>query len=278
LNRDLSSITKNDVDKWFAEMVATGKVSSTRNAYKLLSSTFNEAISKGDLLGTNPCTIKNISKASTGIVRYQPTLEQVRSVAAVIEPIYSFQTIFMGLSGVRISEAAGLQRRDFRLAKGKSGEYYEVSVTRQVTYFARSFHVTPPKSAAGVRTVSLPPQFTEEVGDHLQTVGKSPESLVFPDPNGQYLRQDIFGRRLKKAVKTVGLEGMNFTPHSLRHAGATAVSQSGASLKEVQTYLGDSSTAAALRYMDGVSRQAELAERIFVPVAPKTEIGTAQTE
>ena len=259
---DIRNITKVQVDDWYTQESAGGKITSTRNAYKLLKAMMAELVSNGDR-ADNPCQKKGMTKASSGVKRYKPTMKQVRKVSSLIDPQYRFMTDLMGFGGLRFSEAAGLQRRDFIQVNDAKGDYYTVTIDEQIQYFDKTFHVGPPKSDAGVRTVRLAVKMTPEVDAHLATVPKKPKALVFHDGKGGPLRNDIYAKRLKKAVAAAGLDGLNFTPHSLRHAGATAISQKG-SVAEVQAYLGDSSPAAALRYMDGTARQAELANTIFV--------------
>jgi integrase len=260
---DVTLITKQQVDDWYASESATGKITSTRNAYKLLKAMMADLVTNGHRLD-NPCQKKGMTKAATGIKKYTPSMTQVRQVSKLIaRPDFRFMTDLMGFAGLRFAEAAGLQKRDFRKASSKNGDYYEVRIDKQVQYFARAFHWGPPKSDEGNRTIVLPTKMTAEVDAHLATLPKAGKSLVFHDGNGQPLRNDIYARYLKAAIGQVGLDGLHFTPHSLRHGGATAISQNG-SVAEVQKFLGDSSPTAAIGYMDGGARQAQLMNEIFV--------------
>ena len=262
---DIRTITKAQVEEWYALESAGGKITSTRNAYKLLKSMMAELISSGDRVD-DPCQKKGMTKASSGIKRFKPSMTQVRQVSALIDPDFKFLTDLLGFGGLRFAEAAGLQRRDFIKVHDTKGDYYTVTIDEQIQYFNNAFHVGPPKSDAGVRTVRLAVKMTSEVEAHLAKVAKTPKSLVFHDGNWGPLRNDVYAKRLKKAIALAGLDGLNFTPHSLRHAGANAVSQKG-STAEVQAFLGDSSPVAALQYMDGNARQAELANEIFIDAA-----------
>jgi integrase len=275
---DIRSISKSQVEDWYTLETINGKITSTRNAYKLLKAMMAELVANGDRTD-NPCQKKGMTKASTGVKRYKPTMDQVRDVSSKIDSEYRFMTDFMAFGGLRFGEAAGLKRRDFVKVTTPKGAKYQVTINGQIQYFDKSFHAGPPKSDAGNRTVQLPVKMTNEVDAHLAKVPKKPQSLVFHDGKGGPLRNDVYAKRLKKAVAAAGLDGLNFTPHSLRHAGATAVSQKG-SIAEVQAFLGDSSPAAALRYMDGNARLGQIADMIFVeavepPVEDETDTQTA---
>lgn len=260
---DITLITKQQVDDWYAAESASGKITSSRNAYKLLKAMMGELVTNGDRTD-NPCQKKGMTKASTGIKKYTPSMVQVRAVSALItDESYRFMTDLLAFAGLRYSEAAGLQRRDFRKVTSKEGDFYEVVIDKQVQYFAKAFHWGPPKSEEGNRTVVLATKMTQEVDAHLATIPKASKSLVFHDGSGGPLRNDIYARRLKAALRQVGLDDIHFTPHSLRHGGATAISQNG-SVKEVQQFLGDSSANAALGYVDGAARQSQLVNKIFV--------------
>ncbi|MGJ6966166.1 tyrosine-type recombinase/integrase [Streptosporangium sp. G11] len=69
---------------------------------------------------------------------------------------------------------------------------------------------------------------------------------VFTGPNGGPLKHSGFRRTWDRTRKTVGLPGLHF--HDLRHIGNTLAASAGASLKELMSRMGHSSTQAALIY------------------------------
>ncbi len=128
----------------------------------------------------------------------------------------------------------------------------------------------PPKSASGIRWVSVPPFLLPDVIEHLeQFTGAAEDQLVFAGPKGAQLRRSNFTRQWRKALEAAGMTGIHV--HDLRHAGNTLAGEAGASLRELMDRMGHSTTRAALIYQhrtslrdkmiaDEISRRAE-AER-----------------
>ena len=128
----------------------------------------------------------------------------------------------------------------------------------------------PPKSASGIRWVSVPPFLLPDVIEHLeQFTGAAEDKLVFAGPKGAQLRRSNFTRQWRKALEAAGMTGIHV--HDLRHAGNTLAGEAGASLRELMDRMGHSTTRAALIYQhrtslrdkmiaDEISRRAE-AER-----------------
>lgn len=77
-NRTLDSITKPEIDEWFATHLATGKKTTTSKAYKLLSAVMTRAVLDG-LITKNPCAIRGAQQATTGKKVSCPTPGEVDS-------------------------------------------------------------------------------------------------------------------------------------------------------------------------------------------------------
>jgi integrase len=86
--------------------------------------------------------------------------------------------------------------------------------------------------------------FAERLGEHAEP---GPEGLVFPAPEGGYLRRSNFRRRWwLRATRAVGVEGLRF--HDLRHSAATLALAAGANTRELMERMGRTSPQVALRY------------------------------
>jgi integrase len=106
----------------------------------------------------------------------------------------------------------------------------------------------PPKTEAGRRTVTLPAVAGVALAEHLASfAAPGPEGLVFPAPEGGYLRRSNFRRRWwVPAMRAAGVEGLRF--HDLRHSAATLALAAGANTRELMERMGHTSPAVALRY------------------------------
>ena len=123
-----------------------------------------------------------------------------------------------------------------------------ITVAEQLLEVRGRLAFGPPKTGAGLRTVTLPAVAAEALAEHLSRyaeVGRN--GLVFPVERGGPIRRSNFTRRVWiPATRAAGVEGLRF--HDLRHTAATLAVAAGASTRELMVRMGHSSSAAALRY------------------------------
>jgi integrase len=158
---------------------------------------------------------------------------------------------------LRWGELAALRRRHIDLSAGL------VRIEVAVVELTNGALVTgPPKSASGVRWVSIPSFLLPDVAEHLeQFTGTADDQLVFTGPKGAQLRRSNFTRQWRKALEAAGLTGVHF--HDLRHTGNTLAGEAGASLCELMDRMGHSTTRAALIYQHRTSlRDKMIADKI----------------
>ena len=86
------------------------------------------------------------------------------------------------------------------------------------------------------------------LAEHLAEFAEpGPDGLVFPAPEGGYLRRSNFRRRgWLAATRAAGVDGLRF--HDLRHSAATLALAAGANTRELMERMGHTSPAVALRY------------------------------
>src|SRR3546814_7103546 len=70
-----------------------------------------------------------------------------------------------------------------------------IPVTEQVQYTDGRYVASPPKSAAGRRSVALPRMVADELELHLRAEADA-DALVFPAPHGGYLHLENFRKRV----------------------------------------------------------------------------------
>lgn len=99
-----------------------------------------------------------------------------------------------------------------------------------------------PKSAAGRRTLTVPPALAEVLGADLARRGVTAadaDQFLFSTVSGGPLDYSNWRRRVwLPAVKAAGLDGLRF--HDLRRANATAMVLDGVDVKTAQARLGHS--------------------------------------
>lgn len=159
--------------------------------------------------------------------------------------------LLAAFTSLRYGELAALRRSDFDSRHG--------TLTVHATLVERQdggLTFGPPKTQAGLRTVTIPTAIRRDVRAHLRDfVADDPDALMFTGAKGAVLRRSNFQRTTNwtAAVAEIGLPGFHF--HDLRHTGNTLASRTGASLKDLMARMGHSSTRAALIYQHTAMEQ-----------------------
>jgi len=255
----LAVLTPSLVRTWYSDQLATGKKTQTSRAYGLLNSILATAVQDG-LMTVNPCMIRGGQAATSGRKVEPPTTVELQKILETIAPKYRAAVLIAAWAGCRYGELTELRRRDIRVL---GPEALVVDVTRAVTHTKGvGFLVGKTKSEAGVRSIVLPPHINADILAHLsEHVAESSDALLFPNASGEgHLAQSSFAKHWYPAREAAGRTDLAF--HALRHFGATKFAQTGATLKEIQSRLGHSTVAAAMKYQHTAGRDGELAKRM----------------
>ncbi|HEV2121928.1 MAG TPA: site-specific integrase, partial [Chloroflexota bacterium] len=271
--RPIGSITVLDVQTWLADRQANTSLcaNSVAKAYKVLRMVMETAVEAGLILRT-PCRVKGAATERLPEMR-AATPEQVAEITSNVEPRWQALILMAAYSGLRWGERAGLRQKHLDPLHKK------VRVVEQLLEVNGRLIFSAPKTAAGVRTVALPPFLVEVMVDHVARYGQpGADGLVFVMPEGTPLRRENFRRRVwYPAVRAAGMEGFRF--HDLRHTNATLAAASGAPLPALMARLGHASAAAAIRYQHRIEGQdEEVAEYLeafggLVPTAKQHLLG-----
>jgi integrase len=138
-------------------------------------------------------------------------------------------------SGMRWGELVSLRRGRVDLVRGK------VRVTEQLTQLEdRSWIRQPPKTTAGVRSITTSAFTTDVLREHIERFAQpGPDGLVFPNSAGNPLssssfRSHHFGRALHEAALSCRF-------HDLRHTSVSLAIASGTHPKAIQARMGHAS-------------------------------------
>ncbi|GAA4152323.1 hypothetical protein GCM10022416_50450 [Actinomadura keratinilytica] len=107
----------------------------------------------------------------------------------------------------------------------------------------------PPKSRAGLRTVSIPAAIIPHLVAHLNKyVRPGDNALIFTGAKGGPMRRSGFNKitRWKLVAESLGVPNLHF--HDLRHTGNTLAADMGVSTKNLMARMGHDNERAALRY------------------------------
>jgi len=236
--RRLDQITTLQVKQWVARLVTDDGLAATSatRMLRILSAMLQVAAEDHGYLAANPARGVRPPRARTPERRFL-TVAELHRVADSIDPRYRSLVLFAGYSGLRFAELTGLRVRDVNPQQGW------VRVEHTLTEVAGRLHEGGPKSAAGRRSVSLPPTIMAAIASDL--AGKGPDDLVFRSPEGGPLRRTLFAARYwRPALQRAGLPPAGL--HTLRHTAVSIWLEAGASLREAQARAGHSSGALTL--------------------------------
>lgn len=258
----LDGITVSQVRAWFA---AYGDRTPTAraHAYQVLSAIM-KAAEDDELITRSPCRIKAGGRTK---VKREPevlTRAELFALADAMPEHHKALTLICGTCALRFGEAVALRRRDIDL------ETRQIHVRRTATRAGGVKSAGPPKTDAGVRSVTMPRSIMPAVRAHLaalEVTGR--DALVFPGRDGELLAPSaLYGRTARTETRTskgggrqtyekaaygffaarevIGRPTMHW--HDLRRTALTLAAQAGATAKELQNRAGHTTNDMAMLY------------------------------
>ncbi len=247
----LRQIDRNTIQAWINQLTQSYAPSTIRVAYAHLTSILSQAVLDGLLVVTPAKGIKLPAKVKERVVPL--TDEQVANLAEWVSQEYFPMVVFQAATGVRPSEMTGL-------TWDRVGES-SVLIDRQLVAIRDGLPVFgPPKSAAGVREISIGPSVTNLLNSLDRGDGGPPGVRHFDDPLNSLDRGDsglVFRTRTGAPVSRTNLSGVWRNAraagvvtgagwHQLRHYHASRLIASGLSVVAVSARLGHASTSETL--------------------------------
>ena len=250
-------VAKLDAESSRSSSATTRDGSATvARAYRLLSAIYSTAV--GDsVVANSPCRIKGGGKHKA-TERPILSVQEVESLADAVPTRYRALVLLLGWTGLRVGEAAALARTDLEL----DGERPAVRVSRRAYKVNSVVEYDNPKSAAGVRTIALPPHVVPELRAHIDHFVARDDlaALVFTSENGASIL-GAYSRPMRKAFDSIARNDVRV--HDLRHTGQVLAAEAGASMAELMRRMGHSTTDAAQVYMHATEDHGRaIAERL----------------
>ena len=259
----LTAITPMIVRNWHAAL-APNTPTYRAHAYGLLRTIMGTALGE-QLIMINPCVIRGGSTSKTVHKSRPATLEELAILVEHMPDRLRLAVLIASWCGLRYGEIFELRRGDIDL-----GERV-IRVRRAVARVAgESPIIGPPKSAAGVRDVSIPPHLLPEFKRHLADhVAVGARALLFPAArgSGRQMAPATLYRHFSRARQAAARPDLRW--HDLRHTGATLAAATGATLSELMTRLGHSTVRAAMTYQHAAAdRDRVIAEALSAMAEP----------
>jgi integrase len=271
-NVKLGDLSTAMIREWRSALLEAGVSQSVAaKAYRLLRAILNTAVQEDEIITRNPCRVRGADRENPA-ERPVLTVRQVFQLAdAMRYRRHRVLILVAAFATLRWGEVTALRRCDV----APDGSWVRVNFAH-TEVVGRGIVVGPPKSRAGVRTVSVPTAIRGEIVKHLMTyVDSRPEALVFTGPKGGALRRAHFNNltRWVETVRALGVPGLHF--HDLRHTGNHFAAQTGASTKDLMARMGHDDMRAALIYQRATSeadrRIADRMSALVDGIAPRED-------
>lgn len=259
----IEAVTEKRVAQWIRSLEKAGASAKTiRNKHGLLSSVLESAVRDRSIdLHENPCKITHLRKDDVKTEMVFLTHEEFATLLDYIPAHYKpFVTALAGM-GLRFGEATALQVGDY------DPNARTIRVVRAWKKADRGWVVGPPKTRRGRRTIGVP----EQLVGYMDTRAESEEAtaLMFTTSRGGRIKHSTFYEDTWTRAVTLangGKPGGAWNPspasmwasiepaktkadrlgkvpriHDLRHTAASWAIAAGASLQDVQYFLGHES-------------------------------------
>ncbi|HEX7351603.1 site-specific integrase [Brachybacterium sp.] len=256
----LTELTAAAVTEWWDSLGSTP--TQDGRCYDLLKSVMAEAV-EDEIIDRNPCRVRGAGKPEPKKRGDAVTVEEGKKYIQAVPPQYRLALMTSLWCGLRSGEVRGLRRRDVDLKTGELRIEQAVSRVR-VDDHSFDWRIDAPKTAAALRTVSMPQMMVEPLREHLaKTSLKTPDSLVFPainDPS-KPMGEALLRRAHRKGLEAIGKPDL--TVHDLRRSAATLAAQGGATTAELMRLLGHTTVTMAMGYqVASDARDRERARRL----------------
>ena len=220
---------RSDVQGFVAGLSNRLAPNTVHTLYRTLSLLMAAAVDDRKI-AVSPCVRIKLPSRPTVEVE-PPTPGELAEIVAATPDRYEALVILLAGTGLRISEALGLQVGDVNFL----GRKLQVSRQRD----PRTNLPVPTKTRSSVRNVPLGQVVVDVLAAHLATYTPAEDGSIFTDDRGRPLTYE----RWKPIWKATGA---TCKTHDLRHYAASALIAGGASVKRVQSILGHASPAVTM--------------------------------
>jgi integrase len=231
-SRPIGSVRRSDIQAFVKLLEAKGLAAGTvRNIYEVAARVFDAAV-EDRIISTSPCRRITLPR-SDGAEVVPSTVEEVAALRSSLDPRWRAIVVTLAGSGLRVGELLGLSVSDVDFLRRT------IRVERQRLQTGELADV---KSKTSRRTVPVGQVVVDSLAAHLAAYPS--DGSLFLDEWGAPLSYRRWKRLLGDAAREAGVD---VTSHRIRHFAASALISGGASVKQVQTFLGHSSAVITLR-------------------------------
>jgi len=215
--------------------------SSVRNGLNPVRAALGTAHADGDVKA-NPAVRLRIPKQDKIEEDHEEEVkalsrEQLSMLLSMIPSRHAMMFRLIASTGLRVSEAVGLQLRHVEL----DGSAPHVKIRRAIS----KGRIEPPKTRYGRRDVPLSPSIVRELRTHVGMLAdQTSGGLLFVSQRGTPIDPSSIRPVLRPIMQEIGATGLGF--HSMRHTFASLQLAGGANILQLSRALGHHSAAFTL--------------------------------
>ena len=226
-DKPVNAITPADIRKWQQEMIEKKYSDYYLNRLQnALSTVFNYAMQYYNL-PANPCAKSGRLGRSTKSLNFW-TLDQYKEVLSHVSDIRAYTALqLLFYSGMRYGELRALTLADINFSEKT------ISISKTLHHTKEGYKEAPPKTAGGVRIISIPDTIMEELRAYCDKIyGLSANDRLFTFP------KHLVRSTMIEAVSKTDLSCIRI--HDLRHSHVSLLIDMGFGAHLIAERIGDS--------------------------------------
>lgn len=270
----IDKIKQSDVKQWAIRMKKKGYAYQTIENHRISLKACFETAMDDDLVRKNPClwnmddVLENDTEPKVPLSDEQvDSLLEFVQIDRVYQRLYNAITVLLN-TGLRISELCGLTVKDIDFEKGY------ISITHQIKYDKKEYHITPPKTEQGIRDIPMVETVRKALQDeinsrtHIEPLEIDGYSdFIFLNGRGLPMYNTAYSSSFSRMITKYnkyhkGNELPAFTPHTLRHTFCTNMANKKMTPNTLQYIMGHKNITMTLGYYAHGSAQSAMTEML----------------
>lgn len=256
----LVRLTRRDViDWWDALTIQFGYQPYNRAAYVRLRTAIQAAVDR-DLIPTNPVDVKEARHKPKPARKELPEAATMQKIVDNLNPTHKIIGILTFFHGMRIGEVLGLRRKDITIA----GDTILIHIRGNAYRTSNGMkYQDTPKTSASHRTIPVFKKFHQDIIDHLDTIGDSPDAFICTTGSGKIILDTSYRSVLHRAKTRAGITE-RISPHYGRVWLITTLVEQGMTIPAIGELLGqvDLKTITEIYMRTSNARRQEALQRV----------------
>ena len=256
----LVRLTRRDViDWWDALTIQFGYQPYNRAAYVRLRTAIQAAVDR-DLIPTNPVDVKEARHKPKPARKELPEAATMQKIVDNLNPTHKIIGILTFFHGMRIGEVLGLRRKDITIA----GDTILIHIRGNAYRTSNGMkYQDTPKTSASYRTIPVFKKFHQDIIDHLDTIGDSPDAFICTTGSGKIILDTSYRSVLHRAKTRAGITE-RISPHYGRVWLITTLVEQGMTIPAIGELLGqvDLKTITEIYMRTSNARRQEALQRV----------------